>query len=47
MEHIDFRKVLPDSDIVCQKCGGIYLVDISNEGDPILVCDNCGDIKDE
>ena len=47
-EHIDFRKLLPDSKPFCIKCGDVYLTNwIENIKSFGLVCINCGDIKIE
>lgn len=48
-KKVDLRKIpgLEDSDIVCQKCGGIFLVEIDGKGDPCLECNQCGNRKKE
>ena len=48
--HIDYReafKNIEGGDIFCTECGDCYLVELSCEGDPILQCRNCKNIKIE
>jgi len=44
--HIDYRKLnLPDGMEWCRKCGDVYLADLDDNGDFVLRCTNCGEIK--
>ena len=42
-KKMDLRKVpgLENTDIVCPTCGGVYLVEIDEKGNPCLECNQC------
>ena len=48
-KKMDLRKLpdLANTGIVCPKCGGVYLVEIDEKGDPCLECNQCNHRKYE
>lgn len=38
---MDLRKVPISQDIVCPECGVVYLVDIDDDGNSFLKCNQC------